>query len=53
MKTVFEALMIKQVRAVKQYARKHHLSLDSACDEWVKTGLAKKYREAVNERKIY
>lgn len=51
MKTVAEKRIVKQVRAINQYAKKCQLSKDIACQQWVNHGLAKQYAEGVDAKR--
>lgn len=49
-----DTAIIKQNRVIRQYARKQHLKPDAAAMEWVTSGLAKQYREAIDAgRKLH
>ena len=45
--------IVKQIRCIKTYASKNHLTNDQACLDWVSKGLAKQYADALNRKQIY
>lgn len=47
----FEKKQVRQIRAIKRYARANNIDIETACKRWVLNGLAKRWADKYEELK--